>query len=127
MTLPDKLSFVDIETTGTSVSYSRIIEIGILKVQNNKLVKKYNTLINPETSIDPFIEKFTGISQKDVEKAPTFYDIKDDILELLSGSVFVAHNVRFDYGFLRNEFKRYDITFTSKHFCTVKLARLLYP
>jgi len=127
VTLPDKLSFVDIETTGTSVSYSRIIEIGILKVQNNKLVKKYNTLINPETSIDPFIEKFTGISQKDVEKAPTFYDIKDDILELLSGSVFVAHNVRFDYGFLRNEFKRYDITFTSKHFCTVKLARLLYP
>ncbi len=125
--LPDKISFVDIETTGTSISYSRIIEIGILKIQNKKLIKKYQSLINPEISIDPFIEQFTGISQKDIEKAPTFYDLKEEILELLTDSVFVAHNVRFDYGFLRNEFKRYDISFSSKHFCTVKLARLLYP
>lgn len=125
--LPKSISFVDIETTGTGVTYSRIIEIGILRIENNKVVKKFSSLINPETTLDPFISQFTGIRQEEVENAPTFYDLKDEILELLTNSVFAAHNVRFDYGFLRNEFKRYDIRFSSKHFCTIKLAKLLYP
>lgn len=125
--LPDSICFVDIETTGTSARYNRIIEIGILKYKNNKLVKKYSQLINPETTVDPFIENLTGIRNKDLINAPIFKDIKEDILDILDDSIFVAHNVRFDYGFLKNEFKRNGINFNSKHFCTVKLARILYP
>lgn len=127
MTLPKNLSFVDIETTGLSASYNRIIEIGILRVENDALVKKYSSLINPGTIVDPFITKMTGITAGDLENAPTFYEIKDELLEILDGSVFVAHNVRFDYGFLRNEFKRAGEMYQSKHFCSVRLARYLYP
>lgn len=125
--LPANLSFVDIETTGASPQKGRIIEIGILRVENNKLVKTYNTLINPQSYIDPFITQLTGIYPQAVENAPTFEQVKDEILEILKDSVFVAHNVRFDYGFLRNEFRRFGHHFSTKHFCTVKLARLLYP
>lgn len=125
--LPTALSFVDIETTGTNPVSGRIIEIGILRVEENRLVKTYKTLINPQRYIDPFIQNLTGITQETLENAPTFEYIKDEILEILQGSIFVAHNVRFDYGFLRNEFKRFGHSFSAKHFCTVKLARLLYP
>jgi DNA polymerase-3 subunit epsilon len=125
--LPTSLSFVDIETTGANPISGRVIEIGILRVENNKLVKTYKTLINPQTYVDPFIENMTGITQDLLETAPTFEQIKDEILEILDGSVFVAHNVRFDYGFLRNEYRRFGQQFSFKHFCTVKLARLLYP
>lgn len=125
--LPTSLSFVDIETTGSNPVSGRIIEIGILRVENNILVKTYKTLINPQKYIDPFIQNLTGISPEKLQDAPTFDQIKDEIMEILQGSIFVAHNVRFDYGFLRNEFKRFDQTFSLKHFCTVKLARLLYP
>lgn len=125
--LPDTLSFVDVETTGTNATYNRIIEIGIIRVQNNRIVAKFNSLVNPETYLDPFIQSMTGIYPTDLEHAPTFYAIKDDILSLLTDSLFVAHNARFDYGFIKNEFKRMDISFSQKQLCTVKLARQLYP
>ncbi len=125
--LPQKIAFVDIETTGLSSAYNRIIEIGIVRVEENKIVQTYHSLINPETRLPPEIELITGITAKDLENAPTFRSIKTDILETLIDSTFVAHNVRFDYGFLKNEFKRENITFTSKQFCTVKLSRYLYP
>ncbi len=125
--LPDTLSFVDIETTGTSLTWNRIIEIGIIRVEHNQEVRRFTTLINPEIRIDPFIAEMTGISQQELETAPLFEDVKGEILELLDNAVFVAHNVRFDYGFLRNELRRFDIKFQKKHFCTVKLAKLLYP
>lgn len=125
--LPTALSFVDIETTGTNPVSGRIIEIGILRVEENRLVKTYKTLINPQRYIDPFIQNLTGITQEHLENAPTFEHIKDEILEILQDSIFVAHNVRFDYGFLRNEYRRFGHSFSAKHFCTVKLARLLYP
>ncbi len=127
MILPQNLSFVDIETTGGQAKFDRIIEIGIVRVEDNKVVQKYETLLNPDTYVSPFIEQLTGISQKDLERAPTFYEVKDDILGLLQDSVFVAHNVRFDYGFLRSEFKRHLTDFSAKHFCTVKLSRALFP
>lgn len=121
------ISFVDIETTGTSTNFSRIIEIGILKVFKNRVIKKYQTLVNPESYLDPFIQNLTGISPLELERAPTFNNIKDEVLEILKDSIFVAHNVRFDYGFIRQEFKRFGISYTSKHFCTLKLSRLLFP
>lgn len=125
--LPQKIAFVDIETTGLSASFNRIIEIGIIRVENNEIVQTYHSLINPETHIAPEIEKITGITSADLEHAPTFRSIKEDVLEALIDTTFVAHNVRFDYGFLRHEFKRENISFSAKQFCTVKLSRFLYP
>lgn len=121
------MAFVDLETTGTSASHGRIIEIGIIKVEGDKILREFETLVNPETRIDPFIEQMTGIRYEELENAPVFSSVKDEILEILGGCIFVAHNVRFDYGFIRTEFKREGISYTSKHFDTVKLARLLYP
>lgn len=125
--LPNKLVFVDIETTGGRVNYDRIIEIGMLKVVDNKLVDTYHTLINPQTYLSPFIENLTGICSDTLTTAPTFLEVKDRIMDMLNDSVFVAHNVRFDYGFLRNELKRNGEEYHGKHFCTVKLSRTLFP
>jgi DNA polymerase-3 subunit epsilon len=120
-------SFVDIETTGAHSRHDRIIEIGILRVEEDKLIRTYQKLINPETYLNPFISQMTGITQTDLETAPTFDEVKEEILEILDNTVFVAHNVRFDYGFIRNEFKRFGIQFSSKQLCTVKLSRTLFP
>lgn len=107
--LPDKLAFVDIETTGMRSFYDRIIEIAILRVEDNQISSTFHSLINPQGHLPHEITMLTGITAGDLENAPTFRHIKDDILETLSGCIFVAHNVRFDYGFLRNEFQRLDI------------------
>lgn len=125
--LPEKLAFVDIETTGCSLNYDRVIEIGIVRVENGKEVKRYTTLINPQKYIPEEITRLTGIISRDVENAPTFREVKNEILELVEGCYFVAHNVRFDYAFLKQEFKRLGISFSPKHFCTVKLSQSLYP
>lgn len=125
--LPTKLAFVDIETTGGRTSYDRILEIGIVIVEDNKVAKTYNTLINPQSHIPDQITSLTGITPQDVEHAPTFREVATDILDLLQDSIFVAHNVRFDYGFLKSEFKRLEKSFSAKHFCTVRLSRKLFP
>lgn len=125
--LPSKLAFVDIETTGLGVTRDRIIEIGILRVEDNKLVKTFQSLLNPEGYVSPFCLELTGITEKALENAPTFYEMIDEIYDMLKDCVFVAHNVRFDYGFVRNAFKRYEKTYSAKHFCTVKLSRRLFP
>ncbi len=125
--LPNKLAFVDLETTGGSILRDRIIEIGIVKVENNKVIESFESLINPHCYIPPEIEMLTGINAGQLESAPSFYELKNEILERIGDSIFVAHNVRFDYGFLKNEFRRFDISFSPKHFCTVKLSRSLYP
>src|SRR5690349_15614950 len=98
MNLPKVLTFVDIETTGTRMQYDRIIEIGMLRVEDNTLVDTYSTLINPEIYVSPFIENMTGIDTKELEYAPLFMEVLPEIEERLKGAVFVAHNVRFDYG-----------------------------
>lgn len=126
--IPQKLAFVDIETTGVRSAYDRIIEIGIVVMEDNKVVKTYSTLINPDSSyLPPEITQITGITASELTNAPTFREVADEILEYLEDTVFVAHNVRFDYGFLKNEFKRLNKSFNRKHFCTVRLSRLLYP
>lgn len=125
--LPDKYVFVDIETTGGRFNYDRIIEIGILRVENGTIVKTYETLINPGSYISPFIEEMTGITSAVLENAPSFLQVADEIFEILDGCCFVAHNARFDYGFLKHELKRAGFSFNAKQLCTVKLSRLLYP
>ena len=125
--LPTKLAFVDIETTGMRSTYDRIIEIGILRVEDNKLVKTFQSLINPQTYLPKEITGLTGIRPEQLENAPTFRSIKDEIMETLADCTFVAHNVRFDYAFLKHELLRENVTFSAKHFCTVRLSRLLFP
>ena len=120
-------AIVDVETTGTSPAYDRIIEVGVLKVKDGAVVDTYSTLVDPERSISYHIESLTGITNKELSGAPTFSDIKDQLIQLLNGCVFVAHNARFDYGFLRNEFGREGIDFSARCLCTARLSRKLFP
>ena len=125
--LPTKLAFIDTETTGLSVTRDRIIEIGVVRVEDGKVTAKYQTLLNPGFIFPEMITNLTGITPESLKNAPTFRQIKDDLLEVLHDCVFVAHNVRFDYAFLKNEFKRESVTFSAKHFCTARLSRSLFP
>lgn len=120
-------TIVDVETTGGSPVFSRVIDIGILRVEKGEVVEVFETLVNPESEIPEFITKMTGISQADVITAPIFDDIKDRVLELCVDSVFVAHNVNFDYGFFKSEFERVGYAFNTPKLCTVRLSRVLYP
>jgi DNA polymerase-3 subunit epsilon len=121
------LAFIDVETTGCSPLRDRIIEIGILRVENNTVVGTYSSLVNPETYLSPFISSMTGITEQELEKAPTFYSLKDDIYDLLKDCIFVAHNARFDYGFIKEEMKRVGTSYQAKQLCTAKLSRNLFP
>jgi DNA polymerase-3 subunit epsilon len=118
---------VDIETSGSNFGKDRIIEIAIVLHDGKSIVSEYSSLINPETRISPFISSFTGISNDMVRNAPLFEDVAEEILSITDGKIFVAHNVRFDYGFLRAEFRKLGIDFQRKHICTVALARKIIP
>ncbi|MBI4225859.1 DNA polymerase III subunit epsilon, partial [Candidatus Roizmanbacteria bacterium] len=121
------LAIVDVETTGMSGIYDRVIEIGIIRVENNEVTEELNTLVNPQTYVSPFIESFTGIKKEELEEAPTFSDLSEQVYSLLNEAILVAHNARFDYSFIRREFKRLGITFSSKTLCTAQLSRRLFP
>ena len=121
------LVFVDIETNGLSAVRGRVIEVAVIRVENNQVVRTLNTLIDPGTELPHFITDLTGITGTDLRSAPTFLQIADELHDILNGAVFVAHNVRFDYSFLKQEFKRVGKPFLPKQLCTVKLSRALFP
>lgn len=123
----DNLAIVDVETTGGSPVNGRIIEIGVIRVKDDTIVDAFETLVNPEMYVPPEIEMLTGIDANELEHAPTFYSIKDQVYELLQGAVFVAHNSRFDYSFIQQEFKRVGVPFSAKQLCSAKLSKLLFP
>jgi DNA polymerase-3 subunit epsilon len=125
--LPRDLVFVDLETTGGNAAFHRITEIGIVRVVDGQLVEEWSSLVNPECRIPSYIEAFTGISNEMVADAPRFADLAKLVQEKLAGSVFVAHNARFDYSFLRAEFRRTERRFAAKVLCSVKLSRRLFP
>jgi DNA polymerase-3 subunit epsilon len=118
--------FVDIETTGGSYRNSRVLEVAAIRFENGEVVKEFSTLLNPESHIPPVITSITGITEADVVDAPVFEDIADELLEVLDGAVFVAHNVRFDYSFLKQEFAMIGTMFSPRLLCTVRLSRFLY-
>lgn len=119
-------TIVDIESTGGSPFFSRIIEVGLLRIERGEVVEEYQTLIDPGVEIPDFITKMTGISAKQLVGKPTFVDIAEDLLSKFEGSIFVAHNVNFDYGFLKEEFRRAGLVFNVDRLCTVRLSRALY-
>ena len=121
------LAFVDLETTGSTATTDRITEIGIVEVDADGTVREWQQLVNPGIHIPPFIEQLTGISNAMVAEAPPFEAVAAEALKRLQGRLFIAHNARFDYGFLKSEFQRLGITFRGSMLCTVKLSRALFP
>jgi len=119
-------AFVDIETTGSRSHIDRITEIGILTL-DDKEVTEWSTLVNPDSYIPQNIQQLTGITPEMVATQPRFEDIAQDLFIELKDKIFIAHNARFDHGFIRDEFKRVGIDFQPKVLCTVKLSRRLFP
>jgi len=119
-----RLAFVDLETTGATATADRITEVGIVAVDETG-VHEWSSLVNPGTRISEFIERLTGISNAMVATAPRFEDLAAEIAARLEGRLFIAHNARFDYGFLKNEFCRTGLRFQAPLLCTVKLSRRL--
>ncbi len=125
-----RLAFVDLETTGGSPVEDRITEVGIVEVDVDdpaSPVSEWSTLVNPQTTIPSFIETLTGITNDMVADAPRFEDLAADLLARLDGRLFIAHNARFDHGFLKNAFRRLGHSFRPPMLCTVRLSRKLYP
>jgi DNA polymerase-3 subunit epsilon len=120
-------AIIDIESSGGNPKKDRITEIAIFIHDGKKVVEQYCTLVNPETYISPFITALTGITNEMVAEAPKWEEVADEIAELTKGCVFVAHNVRFDYSFVCNEFKRIGQRYLRKQLCTVRLSRALLP
>ena len=122
-------AIVDIETCGGKFEFrkGRIIEISILVHDGLSVVEKFTTLINPECYISPFFRGLTGITNEMVESAPKFYEVAKKIIELTENKIFVAHNVGFDYGFIKEEFASIGYTYKRDTLCTVRLSRKLIP
>lgn len=122
-----EFSVLDVETTGLSARNNRVIEIGIVKVKNLKIVDKYSTLINPGCDIPYFITQFTGIANSDVQYSPSFYDTAEEIEEFIGDSIISGHNLSFDEGLLRYEFIRNGFEpLSNLNVCTLKLSRKIF-
>jgi DNA polymerase III subunit epsilon len=126
------LAFLDLETTGTRAIADRITEIGVVRVDADPaggipLVREWSTLVDPGVRIPAAIVALTGITDAMVSGAPSFAAVAKDVTALLDGCVFIAHNARFDYGFLKHEFARVERTFTARVLCTVRLSRRMFP
>lgn len=118
---------LDLETTGGNAVHDRITEIAAVRFEHGEEVARWSTLVNPGVPISSFIERLTGISNAMVADAPAFDEVAPQLLRLLDGAVLVAHNVRFDHGFLLHEFSRMDVALCTPTLCTVRLSRLLTP
>ncbi len=127
------LAFVDLETTGTAPGGDAITEIGIVRVAADPAgtasptVSEWSTLVNPGVPIPPAIQALTGITDAMVRDAPPFDAIADEVVARTADAVFVAHNARFDYGFLKHAFARLGRAYTARVLCTVKLSRRICP
>ncbi len=120
-------TIIDIETTGGSPKTDKITEIAIITHDGHTVVREYSTLINPERTIPPYITGLTGITNEMVADAPCFYEVAKEIIDHTEGHIFVAHNVNFDYNFIKEEFRQLGYTFQRDTLCTVKLSRKLLP
>ena len=122
-----KYSIIDIETTGGKYNQEKITEIAIFRVNENDKVDIFHTLINPLKKIQPFVEKLTRLNNKMLENKPIFSDVAVEIQDFTKNSIFVAHNVNFDYRVLKKEFKSIGLEFLRKTLCTIKLSKKAFP
>jgi DNA polymerase-3 subunit epsilon len=122
-----RLAVVDLETTGTAATADAITEIAIVSVDGGAVVEEWSTLVHPGRAIPPEIQALTGITDTMVKDAPPFERIARAVGARLAGRLFVAHNARFDYAFLKNALRRAGLPFSEDVLCTVRLSRRLYP
>jgi DNA polymerase-3 subunit epsilon len=120
-------AIVDIETTGGYASGNSITEIAIAIHDGERMIDYFETLINPEAPIPGYIQALTGINNAMVSQAPLFEDVAPKIYGLLHDKVFVAHNVNFDYSFVKHQLGQYGYELDTKKLCTVRLARKILP
>jgi len=118
---------VDIETTGGNASGSRITEIAIIIHDGKKVIDRWETLVNPQREIPLPIFALTGINNEMVRDAPIFDTIAEKVAEMLTDRIFVAHNVNFDYSFVRHQLEQSGYRWTARKLCTVRAARKIKP
>lgn len=121
------IAIVDVETTGGSASNNRLIEIGIIRIENGVEVRRFQSLVQPGQSVPIFVQRLTGITDRDLETAPEFSKIADEVESCLKDALFIGHNVRFDYDFVRHEFRRLERRFSASTLCSARLSRALFP
>ncbi len=124
---PKPIVIVDLETTGGNPVYQRIIEVGIIRIEPTGKISTYSTLVNPDKTVSAMILSLTGIRQEDLDRAPLFGEVAKEVGSLLEDALFVAHNARFDYGFLKHEFARLERLFTATTLCSARFSKALYP
>ena len=120
-------AIVDIETTGGAYATSRITEIAVVRHDGHTVIDSFQTLINPQCWIPGFITQLTGINNQMVKDAPTFEEIAPEISRITRHATFVAHNVTFDYGFIKREYQRIDEYYDRDTLCTVRLSKKIFP
>jgi len=120
-------AIVDIETTGNGYKGQKITEISIFVFDGKKIVNEFTSLVNPQQNIPPFITNLTGITNAMLRHAPKFYEIAKKVQEITAETIFVAHNVNFDYNIIKDEFKNLGFDFKRKKLCTVRLSRKIIP
>ena len=120
-------AIVDIETTGGYAAANGITEIAVYIHNGERVVKRFETLINPNRIIPHFITGLTGIDNAMVADAPLFDEVADTLFELLNDKIFIAHNVNFDYSFLKHHLKESGYELTAKKLCTVRLSKKVFP
>ena len=121
------LAFVDVETTGCAPGRHRVIDVAVIGARDGEVEFEWQTLVNPGVTVSAGTTALTGIDNDMLAEAPSFEQIAAELRARLAGRVFVAHNVRFDYGFIRREFARLDSDWRAPSLCTVRLSRTLYP
>jgi DNA polymerase III subunit epsilon len=120
-------AIVDIETTGGSATSSSITEIAIILHDGQRVEGKYHTMINPGVPVPRYITVLTGITNEMLYDAPRMEAVAANIYNLLQGRIFVAHNVNFDYSFLKHHLKECGFDLNTRKLCTVRLSRKIFP
>jgi len=120
-------AIVDIETTGGYAANNAITEVAIVLHDGNREVRRYETLINPVITIPRYVQALTGITDNMVANAPHFEEIAHTVFEWLQDNIFVAHNVNFDYSFLKHQLKACGFDLDCKKLCTIRLSRKAFP
>tara|TARA_B100002052_G_scaffold201099_1_gene183523 strand:+ start:235 stop:738 length:504 start_codon:yes stop_codon:yes gene_type:complete len=120
-------AIIDTETSGGKYNEEKIIEIGILIYDGNKIIETFQSLINPQKKVDYFVQKLTGIKEKELKSCKTFKDHAKEIKKLLKNKVIVGHNVEYDYRVLKNEFKIIGIDYEAKTLCTIEMSKKIFP
>lgn len=118
----------DFETTGLSAKQGdRVIEVGAVKIVDNHITERFSALMNPQLTITPFIEQYTGITNAMLRQAKPIYQEMNRFYAFIQGAHLVAHNANFDQRFLKAELAELGITYTGKCVCSMLLAKRVFP